>query len=498
MGTFGGFPRRVRSLVASLLEYAEQSNPWYFNTAMILAIVAISAALMAALWNGFSSWLSWDMEPAMVRFATITAAIVAFVVATPAVLFGYFLVERILSVKSDLRRALIAADVANRAKTEFLANMSHEIRTPLNGVLGMAQVLEASDLTREQRAALNMIGESGELLMGIIADVLDLAKIEVGEVSLDPVAQPLVKPLEDIVELFRPRATENGTELQFSVSGDMPEQARFDSVRVRQCLANLVSNAVKFTSGGQITVVLRATSAGVGWVISATVTDNGPGISEDVQKRLFKPFEQADAATTRSYGGTGLGLAISRRLARLMGGDITLTSAPGQGSSFVLTFAVERVTGGAQKAVAAHADLAGLGKPLEGRHILVVDDSRINRHVVLGLLKPLGPSCLQAENGAVALEILADTAVDLILLDMQMPVLDGPQTLQALRQLDGPISGVPVIALTANVMNGRKADYVARGFQGFLSKPLNREDLFAELQAVTGWKIGAGGPPAMR
>ena len=255
---------------------------------------------------------------------------------------------------------------------------------------------------------------------------------------------------------------------------------------------------MKFTSGGQITVVLRATSAGAGWVISATVTDNGPGISEDVQKRLFKPFEQADAATTRSYGGTGLGLAISRRLARLMGGDITLTSAPGQGSSFVLTFAVERVTGGAQKAVAAHTDLAGLGRPLEGRRILVVDDSRINRHVVLGLLKPLGPSCLQAENGAVALEILADTAVDLILLDMQMPVLDGPQTLQALRQLDGPISGVPVIALTANVMNGRKADYVARGFQGFLSKPLNREDLFAELQAVTGWKIGAGGPPAMR
>lgn len=488
------FRKRVHSLFERVLQYAEQANPWHFNSALILGIVIASAVLMGLLWQVFAGWLPWDIEPGMIGFASITSAIVAVLVATPAVLFGYSLVERILSVKAELRRALMAADVANRAKTEFLANMSHEIRTPLNGVLGMAQVLESSELTSEQRAALHMIGESGELLMGIIDDVLDLAKIEVGEISLDPISQPLVKPISDVVELFRARAAENGTELHFSVDPGVPDQAVFDSVRVRQCLANLVSNAVKFTLDGHVTVSVSAEAFGTGWMISATVKDSGLGIDPEVQKRLFKPFEQADATTARSFGGTGLGLAISRRLARLMGGDITLTSARGQGATFVLTFAADDVAMRALQLTEPLPQVAAQKRLLEGRTILVVDDSRINRHVVLGLLKPLGPRCLEAENGVVALEILSGTNVDLVLLDMQMPVMDGTQTLKALRDLDGPVARIPVIALTANVMSGRKADYLERGFQGFLAKPLNRSELLAELSAVAGWPVGSVNP----
>lgn len=479
--------KRVLAFFETLLERAEQSNPWHLVPCLIAGIVIFSALLMSLFWQLFSNSGWWDVQSGMVELAVTSSALVAVIVATPAVIFGHALLKRTLRVKADLRRALLAADVANRAKTEFLANMSHEIRTPLNGVLGMAQVLEASELTAHQREALRTIGESGELLLGIIADVLDLSKIEFGQISLEPMSQPLAKLLGDTVRLFEARAAENRTEVVFGVDAGVPEQAVFDSVRVRQCLANLVSNAVKFTLDGRVEVWLSAEAAGTDWKISLSVKDNGVGISPEVQKRLFKPFEQAESTTARTFGGTGLGLAIARRLARAMGGDITLDSAHGKGSTFVLTFSAGRVMHETLPSVALKQN-EEQARQLEGCTILVVDDSRVNRHVVLGLLKPYGPHCIEADNGAAALAVLSDTKVDLIVLDMQMPVMNGPETLKALRALDGPVAQTPVIALTADVMNGRKVDYLKLGYQGFLSKPLCRTELLAEVCSVTGWQ----------
>jgi signal transduction histidine kinase/ActR/RegA family two-component response regulator len=469
----------------TLLQAAERSNPLKFNLVLIALIVLSSALLMLLLLVWVSALLDRPVPPGMSLQVTLSAAFVSFVVATPTVFFGYALLARIQTIEGDLRQALQSASVANRAKSDFLATMSHEIRTPLNGVLGMAQVLEASDLTAEQREMLNLIGESGEVLMAIIGDVLDLSKIESGRIALDPSVQPLAGLLAGTVDLFRPRAEAQGSRLKLVVEPGLPDTVVYDSIRVRQCLSNLVSNAVKFTQGGNITVTLSARLQDEGWRITLTVQDSGIGIDAPARERLFQPFEQASAATARTYGGTGLGLAISRRLARLMGGDITVTSHPGAGSTFVLTFLAGRVP----MAAADAGPATGRTRPqmrLDGQRILVVDDSHINRRVVTGLLKPLGPTCLEAADGRAAVDLLTRERVDLVLLDMHMPDLDGPQTLRTLRALPAPASQTPVVALTADALHGKRDDYLAMGFQGYLTKPLRREALFAELTAMRG------------
>ncbi len=468
------------SVFERFIKMAERSDPTIFNTVMIIVIVIWSALLSLALWVLVVGWFGASASENWPVLSFVLAGAVAVIVATPTVIFGYLLVARVQVIRDDLRCALEQTRIANRAKTEFLANMSHEIRTPLNGVLGMAQILERSELTPAQRESLHMISESGTLLMAIINDVLDLSKIESGQVSLDPRPQPLEKVIASTVELFRGRAMENGIELSFTAAPSVPDSAIYDSVRMRQCVANLVSNAVKFTREGRVSVHLSAEEGEDDWLLRLAVRDTGIGIEQATLARLFQPFEQADASTSREYGGTGLGLALSRRLARMMGGDISVTSEPGQGSCFTLSLRAGKIcllNGQPERRAAGEADLCWLSEMT----LLVVDDSRINRKVVQGLLQPLGPSCIEAENGEEALQILDRTPVDLVILDMHMPVMDGRRMLAELRKKPAPLGALPVIALTADLLSGQRKEFLQEGFQGFLTKPLRRAELESEL-----------------
>ena len=475
-----------------LLAAVEATDRRTFHAVQMLAILGFSTALSMLGALVLPGLFDRPVETWLVLAFGLSGFFVSLLVSLPAVWLGDALILRLKAMRTRMAQALAQAELGSRAKSEFLANMSHEIRTPLNGVLGMAQVLDASRLTDEQREAVRMIRESGDLLMAVIDDVLDLSKIEVGRIDLHPSAQPLAQVLAGTVALFQARAGERRTRLAFEVAPGVPDWAVYDSVRVRQCLGNLVSNAVKFTEGGQVTVRLAAEAQGEGWRVTLSVADTGIGIAPEAQARLFRPFEQAGSDITARYGGTGLGLAISRRLARLMGGDITLASAPGQGSTFTLSFRA-----GVSAPRKPLAERPGPAPTiLTGRTVLVVDDSRINRKVAIGLLDPLGARCIEADSGAAALERLDQGGIDLVLLDIQMPGMDGFETLARLRTRPAPLGTTPVLALTADLTGLDRTSHLAQGFQGFLTKPLFRTALLDEVSALVWPRPAARRAPA--
>ena len=472
-------PPRAGTPLDRLLDLAEQSGSVRANAVLMLVIVLSSALVSVGLGALVAPRVGVQVDGSLHILVAIIGVVVPMIVGTPAVLFGDALVRKIKGMREDLRNALAEATLASRAKSEFLANISHEIRTPMNGVLGMAQVLEGTPLSAAQREHLRLIRDSGQVLMAIIDDVLDLSRIEAGRIDLHPAPGPLIRALADTVALFEARAEANGTRLHFRVEPGTPADAVFDSVRVRQCLGNLVSNAVKFTQNGTVTVTLSTAPSGSGGIeVRLHVQDTGIGIPPEAQARLFQAFAQAEATTARQFGGTGLGLAISRRLARMMGGDIALSSTPGEGSVFDLRFRADLPVG---EAAAAPGDPSAAQARFDGVTILVVDDSLVNRKVASGLLAPLGATCLEADGGVQALEVLAARPVDLVLLDMQMPGMDGPATLRALRAAGHPRADVPVIALTANAMPGERERHLALGMQGYATKPIRLDLLKAEI-----------------
>jgi PAS domain S-box-containing protein len=372
--------------------------------------------------------------------------------------------------------AIEAAEAANTAKSQFLAIMSHEIRTPLNGVLGMAQAMDADDLALAQRERLGVIRESGRNLLAILNDVLDISKIEAGKLELEDAEFDLDEIADNARQAFAALAEAKGLALTLQVSKRARGVYRGDATRVRQVLCNLISNAVKFTEQGSVAVKV---SRDKGWLRLA-VRDTGIGIAPSDIHRLFEKFEQADASTTRRFGGSGLGLAICRELAEMMGGWIEVRSRIGKGATFSVLLRLPRI-GSARPSAAPAA--AGLQAQASSLRILAAEDNAINQLVLKTLLGQVGLAPTIVSDGQAALDAWEHGAWDVILMDVQMPRMDGPTAARAIRRREAELGRprTPIVALTANAMAHQVEEYMAAGMDGFLAKPIEVAQLFAAL-----------------
>jgi len=377
-----------------------------------------------------------------------------------------------------LVQAKLDAEAANRAKSAFLATMSHEIRTPLNGVLGMAQAMAAGALEPQQRERLDVVRESGEALLGILNDILDISKIEAGKIELESIDFDLAAIAGGAHSNFASLAAQKG--VAFVLDADAAAGIyRGDPTRLRQILSNLISNALKFTEAGEVRVAIAYADGR----LSIVVSDTGVGMSEESLSFLFGRFTQADSSTTRRFGGAGLGLAISRELAGLMGGSIEAASRPEHGSSFTVVLPLERI-GDAPAGAAADAASPAPGSPDSALRILAAEDNKINRLVLKTLLKQAGLTPLIVDNGAEAVAAWQSQAWDVILMDVQMPLMDGPTATRAIRDLEAA-AGLPrtrIVGLTANAMSHQVAEYLACGMDAVLAKPIEVRKLFEALE----------------
>ena len=380
-----------------------------------------------------------------------------------------------------LAKARDEAEAANRAKSLFLATMSHEIRTPLNGVLGMAQAMAMDELTTVQRERLGVVHQSGEALLAILNDILDLAKIEAGKLELEEIEFDLEEIARGAHQAFSAQAKAKGLAFALDIA-DAGGVYRGDPTRLRQILYNLVSNALKFTDEGELKVTARWASE----TLTVSVADTGVGIPADRVPILFGRFAQADASTTRRFGGTGLGLAICRELAVMMGGSIDVESTPGVGSVFTLSLPMERV--GAAREMPAlpgspAADEATAVLPLR---VLAAEDNNVNQLVLKTLLSQIGIQPALVANGEEAVAAWEAGDWDLILMDVQMPQMDGPSAARRIREREAATGRgrTPILALTANVMAHQLADYVDAGMDGHIAKPIEAARLYEALESA--------------
>jgi len=416
-----------------------------------------------------------------VVIAVVTSGIIAVAIAAT-------LVDR---RTAELMRKRDEAVRASRAKSDFLAAMSHEIRTPLNGVIGMADLLAAGPLAPEQRDQAETIRRSGQTLLAILNDILDWAKIEAGRLEVERLPVDARAAAADTLALYHSQVREQGGELLLDWPEMVPRRVLADPVRVRQVLLNLVSNALKFSPGGTVTVAASADGEGR---LAITVRDTGIGMDEAQRARLFQPFTQGDASTTRRFGGTGLGLAITARLLEAMQGTIAVASAPGCGSTFTvrLPLASEPAAEGAAAPAAPVSPVSPSpprsqpGAVPSRRRVLVAEDNPINRKVVQAMLQHLGTAVECVEDGAEAVEATARAAYDLVLLDIHMPVLDGLAAARAIRAREAADGGrrLRLVALTASAFAADRETCEAAGMDGFLAKPITLDSLQALLKTL--------------
>jgi len=384
--------------------------------------------------------------------------------------------KKIQQLETDLSNVREKADISNRIKSMFLANISHEIRTPMNGIIGMYNVLKQTELTDVQREYLNIINLSGNNLLTIIDDILDLAKIESNQLELEHNIFSLKKELNQVMNLLKDKAKGKGIELFYKTSPEIPDSLIGDQTRLKQIIINLANNAIKYTKEGSVSIEIELLNLNNNIAeLKFSIIDTGIGISHEDKEKLFKAFSQIDSSTTRKYGGTGLGLAISKHLSSLMNGNIGVDSVVGKGSTFWFTAHLD-----IDSVIDTPSEIKLTKEPKEQLSILLVEDNLLNQKFASATLRREGYNIDIAENGKIALEKYKNNKYDLILMDIQMPVMDGIEATREIRIIEEKNNindKIKIIAITAYVMEKDRKMCLAAGMDEYLAKPFKPKEL---------------------